>query len=149
MDNQIFSAVNDLMKINRMHKCLLDSIVTEIGIHRTGHRILMYLARNGNLLSQKELADYLEVTPATVTGSLQRLESDGYIERKLGADNRFNEIAITKKGREIVARTRTLFSAVDNSLFIGFSDDELSDFAVYLDRILKNLKGAQENEKMV
>ncbi len=141
MDNNIFTAVNKLMKINREHKRLIDSEVAEIGIHRTQHRILMYIARNGNLPSQKKLSEYFEVTPSAITGSLQKLESDGYIERKLGEDNRFNEITITDKGRDVVERTREKFATVDDCLFRGFSDGEIIEFSEYLERILQNMKG--------
>ncbi len=149
VDNKIYTAINKLMKINRQHKRLIDSQVTEIGIHRTQHRILMYLARNGNLPSQKQLADYFEVTPAAITGSLQKLEADGYIQRKLGADNRYNEVFITDAGKEIVERTRKLFAKVDNILFDGFSKDELAVFCQGLDRVINNLKEVDGNEKMV
>ncbi len=140
MNNNVFTAVNKLLKINREHKKLIDSQIAEIGIHRTRHRILMYLARNGCLPSQKKLSEYFEVSPSAITGSLQKLESDGYIERSLGADNRFNEIKITEKGREVVEYTREKFSQVDNALFVGFSDDELGEFSAYLERILNNIK---------
>ncbi len=148
MNNEIFFAVNRLMKINREHKHIIDSQVADIGIHRTQHRILMHIARKGNLPSQKELAEHLDVTPAAISGALQKLESDKYIERKLGSDNRFNEITITEKGREIVEKTRERFSSVDNSLFRDFTPEELTLFSGYLERILVNMKGAAD-EKMV
>ncbi len=141
MNQQVFTAINHLIKINRAHKRIIDSQICEIGIHRTQHRILMYLGRNGNLPSQKKLAEYFEVSPAAITGSLQKLETDEYIERRLGADNRFNEITITEKGREIVETTRARFSEVDDSLFAGFSGDEIAEFSAYLERILENMKG--------
>ncbi len=143
MENDVFLAVNKLIKIQRKHKCLIDTHVAEIGIHRTQHRILMHLARKGNLPSQKELAEHLEVTPAAVTGALQKLEADNYIERKLGVDNRFNEINITEKGRVVVENTRALFSRVDNSLFEGFSQKELTNFIFSLDKILANLRNGE------
>lgn len=149
MDNKVFTTINRLIKINRGHKYLIDSQVAKIGIHRTQHRILMYLARSGNLPSQKQLAEIFDITPAAITGALQRMEKDGYIERKIGTDNRFNEVTITEKGIEIVEKTKELFADVDNSLFDGFSDAELVNFSEYLTRIIKNLKGKEENEKMV
>ncbi len=140
MNNNIFTAVNKLIKINRGHKRLIDSRVATLGIHRTGHRILMYLARKGALPSQKKLAEHFEVTPAAITGALKRLEADGYIERKIGSDNRFNEIIITERGREVVERTRLLFSRIDDALFEGFSDREIIEFSDYLERIIGNMK---------
>ncbi len=132
------------MKINREHKHLIDSQVTKIGIHRTQHRILMHLAREGDLPSQKKLAEIFEITPAAITGALQKLEKDGYIERKIGSDNRFNEVTITEKGKEIVEITRELFAEADNALFTGFSDEELTVFSAFLERIIANVKGKEE-----
>ncbi len=149
METKVYTAVNKLIKINREHKRLIDSQVAELGIHRTRHRMLMYLARNGNLPSQKKLSEYFEVTPSAITGALQKLECDGYIERRRGEDNRFQAVTITKKGRDVVERTRALFSAVDESLFAGFSEEELQAFVGYLERILENLKGEEAHEKMV
>ncbi len=148
MENKVYTAVNKLIKINQEHKRMIDSRVSPLGMHRTRHRILMYLSRNGNLPSQKKLAEYFEVTPSAITGSLQKLETDGYIERKLGNDNRFNEITITGKGVEIVARTKERLSEVDERLFAGFSDGEIVEFTKYLERILMNIKG-EKDEKMV
>ncbi len=148
MNNKIYMAINKLIKINREHKRMIDSKVAEIGIDRTRHRILMYLGRTGNLPSQKQLAEYFEVTPAAITGALQKLESDCYIERKLGTDNRFNEITITEKGKDIVELTRELFSSVDDSLFLGFSEKEIDEFSEYLERISANMRGEDKNEKM-
>ncbi len=149
MDNKNFAVINKLMRINRMHKQRIDAAVADIGIHRTPHRILMFLARNGSLPSQKKLAECFEITPAAISGALGGLEADGYIKRHIGEDSRFNEVDITDSGREIVERTRVKFSAVDDALFAGFSEDEISSLSLYLERIVDNLKGETVNEKMV
>lgn len=149
MDNKFFSAINKLINVQKKHKSLIDSEVSSIGIHRTQHRALMYLSKKGNLLSQKELAEHLDITAAAVTQLLQKLEADGYIERNLGEDNRFNEINITEEGKKVVEKTRVLFSKVDSSLFDGFTEEELDTFTLLLEKILDNIKGDTKNEKMV
>ena len=149
MDNKFFSAINKLINVQKKHKSLIDSEVSSIGIHRTQHRALMYLSKKGNLLSQKELAEHLDITAAAVTQLLQKLEADGYIERNLGEDNRFNEINITEEGKKVVEKTRVLFSKVDSSLFDGFTEEELDTFTSLLEKILYNIKGDTKNEKMV
>ena len=141
MDNIYFNAINQLIKVNCAHKCSIEAKVAEIGIHRTQHRILMYLSREGKLPSQKRLAEYFGITPAAVTGALQKMEADGYILRTLGEDNRFNEIIITEKGKEVVEQTKVIFSQVDQSLFEGFSRQEVAEFTAYLCRMIENTKG--------
>ena len=148
MENKYFSANRKMIKIQRKHRALINSEVSVFGIHTTHHRALMYIARKGSLLSQKELALHLEITQAAVTKILQKLELDGFIERKLGSDNRFNEIMITESGQKIVEESKMIFSDIDETIFRGFSDEEMNEFTAYLDRIYANLKGDENNEAL-
>ena len=100
----------------------------------------MHLARREHLPSQKELAAHLDITPAAVTGALKKIERDGYIERTLGQDNRFNELRITEKGRDLVKLTRRLFSEADMSVFEGFSEEELSTYVAFLEKMQENMR---------
>ena len=146
-DSKLAVAIDMMIRTDHMHKALIDSRVREIGIHRTQHRILMHLARHDKLPSQKELAEHLDVTPAAVTGALNKLENDGYVERILGHDNRYNELRITDKGRELVKLTRELFSEVDTSMFEGFTGEELDSYVSSLEKLQANIKKQQERNK--
>ena len=139
-DSKLFQAIDMMIRTNRMHKSLIDHRVRDIGIHRTQHRILMKLARCENVPSQKELADHLDITPAAVTGALKKIEADGYIERRLGQDTRYNELQITDKGRELVTRSREMFSEIDRSLFDGFTDEELDTYIMCLEKLQGNVR---------
>ena len=139
-EDKIQEAAEAMFRTERIHKMLIDSRAKELGMHRTQHRILMYLARKGSLPSQKELADHLDITPAAVTGALKKIETEGYVERTLGKDNRFNELRITEKGRALVDKTREMFSSTDRSLFEGFTDEELIGYINCLQKLQNNIK---------
>ena len=136
-----------MIKTDHMHRHLIDSKIGVLGLHRTQHRILMHLARHEKLPSQKELADHLDVTPAAVTGAIQKLEQQGYVERNLGQDNRYNELRITEKGRELVNKTRELFCEVDSSMFDGFTDEELDTYISCLEKLQANIKSQCERKE--
>lgn len=147
VDKNMLTAVNMLIKTNRMHKKLIDSnVCRSIGLHRTLHMILMHLSRKDKLPSQKELAEHMNITPAAVTGALKKLESGGYIKRSIGDDNRYNEITITPLGRSIVEQTHEMFTKIDESLFYGFSDEEISGLIGYLEKIQNNISRNMEVE---
>ena len=139
-NDKLSRAVEMMIRTGRMHRAMIDGRVREIGIHRTQHRILMHLAGRGTLPSQKELAERLDITAAAVTGALKKIERDGYIERKLGHDNRYNEIEITDKGRALVERTRALFFEADTAMFDGFSDAELDSYIGCLEKLEANIR---------
>lgn len=150
-EEKISSAVNIMIKTDRMHKHLLESEVSKIGLHRTQHRILMHIARHGKLLSQKSLAEHIGITPAAVTGLLKKLEQDGYIERVQGDDNRYNEVKVTELGKRVVEDSFKMFSQLDTSLFEGFSDSELDGYIRCLTKIQENIRkrieGTEEKQK--
>ena len=150
-EEKISSAVNIMIKTDRMHKHLLESEVSKIGLHRTQHRILMHIARHGKLLSQKSLAEHIGITPAAVTGLLKKLEQDGYVERVQGDDNRYNEVKVTELGKRVVEDSFKMFSQLDTSLFEGFSDSELDGYIRCLTKIQENIRkrieGTEEKQK--
>lgn len=139
-DTRLSRAVEMMIKVNKLHRAMIDIQTKEIGIHRTQHRMLIHLDKDGMLPSQRELAAKLDITPAAVTVALKKLENDGYIERTLGQDTRYNEIKITEKGRELLDRTHELFLRVDSAMLEGFSDEELDSYIAYLERMQKNIQ---------
>ena len=139
-ETRLMRAIEMMIKTDKMHRFMIDSHVKEIGIHRTQHRILMHLARDGILPSQKELADRLDITPAAVTGALKKIEQDGYVERTLGQDSRYNELKITKKGIDMVNRTREILAAADTAMFVGFTDEELDTYISCLEKLQANIR---------
>ena len=149
-------AVGLLISTNHAHKKLVESTVcSKIGLHRTQHIILMQLAREQTLPSQKELAERMGITPAAITIALKKLESDGYIERSNGDDGRYNVTTITPLGLKIVEQTQRMFSDIDEAMFSTLTEDELDIFTELLTKIKSNLKteakkeNSTENEKMV
>lgn len=146
-ETKLSRAIDMMIKTDHMHKALIDSRVRTLGIHRTQHRILMHLARFEKLPSQKELAEHLDVTPAAVTCALKKIEKDGYVERTLGHDNRYNELSITEKGRALVAETRQLFSEADASMFDGFTDAELDTYISCLEKLQANIRKQCERKE--
>ena len=146
-ETKLSRAIEMMIKTNHLHKALIETKAGTLGIHRTQHRILMHLARHEKLPSQKELADHLDITPAAVTGEIKKLEQQGYVERNLGQDNRYNELRITEKGRELVNKTRELFSEVDSSMFEGFTDDQLDTYISCLEKLQENIRKQYERKE--
>lgn len=146
-ESKLSLAINMMIKTDIMHRSMIDSQVKSLGIHRTQHRILMHLARYEKLPSQKELAEYLNITPAAVTCALKKIEKDGYVERTLGHDNRYNELRITDKGRKLVLETKKLFSEVDSRMFDGFTESDLDAYIAYHERLQSNIKKQQYEGK--
>ncbi len=65
---------------------------------------LLYVLRDASPVTAGELAQRLGVTPSTLTGLLDRLEREGYVERTRHATDRRQMIpALTDSGRHVIA----------------------------------------------
>lgn len=100
--------------------------------------------------SQRELADLLHISPATIATSLKSLERAGYVERQADeADSRRNLISITPKGRQAMETSRQVFDDVDDAMFDGFTEEEKRQLDSYHKRMLENLyklEGSRDEE---
>ncbi len=132
------------LRIMRRHHAHVERRIGDLGLHHSQHRMLMHLARRqGELPSQKELAEALGISPAAVTTTLKRLEKEGYISRAItDEDNRRNEISITEKGLSKVVESREIFESADRAMFEGFSESEMATLLDFMERIDRNLDAA-------
>lgn len=138
-----------LMRVNRLHRKAVDKSMSETGLHKSQHMMLMYLSRE-KCRSQKAIAQHFDISPAAVAVSLKKLEADGYIYRQTCEnDCRFNEIEITEKGKQVVNFSHDMFVRIDEASFDGVSMQERKVFADVLEKMRENLKslgGKDEND---
>ncbi len=125
----------------RLHQRLQEQLIEQMGMSQSQHRLLMYLYRTDCVPSQTELAHAFEVSTAAIAVALKRLEKSGYIRQGAAInDARYNEIALTDKGLELVQRTNRLFAAADLALFGELTDEELRWEAACEEKMQKTLR---------
>lgn len=140
MEQSNEAVIGKLMCTHRLHRRALEKQVQETGLYRAQHRTLMHLAKNPGI-SQTELAKSLEVTTATVTVTLKKLEQEGYVTKKVDyADNRFHQIEITEKGKKIVEESEGIFSNLNDIMLQNFSQKEKEQLLTLLERVCDNLQ---------
>ncbi len=134
------------MQTNRRHRCVLEKRLNVTGVYRSQHRVLMCISDHPNI-SQKELARMNDVTSATIAVTLKKLEKGGYISRTVDEkDNRFNQISVTEKGRQVVKDSRRIFAEVETAMFAGFSEEDFAVMGKLFDRVMENLDHYLERE---
>lgn len=152
---KVQTTIHSFICANITHRRAIERWANDAGMHRSQHRMLMYLSKCDVTPSQKDLAKHFDISPAAVAVTLKKLEADGYIERgkcSERADSRFNEIKITELGRQATVQSRKYFYHVDNEALKDFSDAELDLFISLLERMQENLKSippisADQNEQ--
>lgn len=126
--------------VTRLHRAVFERDISKLGIHHSQHHLLMYIAKEREISSQKEIAERFSITPAAVARSMKALEAEGYIRREsIEGDSRYNKIVITEKGDGIAEASFRMFSEIDGSLFEDFDDDELAQFNASLEKLQSKL----------
>lgn len=133
------------MKTGRLHRDVLEKEVRRTGVYRSQHQILMFLSNHPEA-SQKEIAEFLGVSTATIAVTLKKLEKSGYILRTSDPkDNRCNRIQLSGKGEEIVTQSHEIFWRVEEAMFLGFSEEEKKKLINFFERICENLEKINQN----
>jgi DNA-binding MarR family transcriptional regulator len=129
--------------IYRLHMQNIAGINENFGLYSGQTRTLQAISEM-NGATQRELADRLNITPASLAVSVKRMQKAGIVEKVADqTDLRSNRIHITEKGRKILSESLSEFIRFDNSLLIGFSPEEMRQLDAYLLRIHKNQKEAK------
>lgn len=133
------------MKTGHLHRDVLEKEVRRTGVYRSQHQILMFLSNHPEA-SQKEIAEFLGVSTATIAVTLKKLEKSGYILRTSDPkDNRCNRIQLSGKGEEIVTQSHEIFWRVEEAMFLGFSEEEKKKLINFFERICENLEKINQN----
>lgn len=133
--------IKKMKHINRIHHCTIERKVSEMGLHRSQHMVLMYLVKHAQGVSQIEIAQNFDISPAAVAVTLKKLESCGYIERNtVQEDNRKNSVVFTQKGKDIVEKSKELFDSVDSKMLETITDEEYDILTKCFDKMLEALK---------
>lgn len=89
---------------------------------------------------QKEIAEWMGVTPPTVNVSIQRLEKADIVCRKRDdKDQRIMRVYLTENGRKIVEELQQESKAVEKVMFSNFSEAELCLLRRFFGQILDNI----------
>ena len=92
----------------------------------------------------KTLCEKTSLDKSTLTGIIDRLERDGYIERKPSqTDKRSTLICLTGKEQEFARHVQKVSNQMNKIFYKGFSDEEIIKFDSMLERILANCKEAE------
>ena len=120
--------------------------MAEVGLYRGQPPILMLLYKNDGM-SQKEMARALNLSPATMTVTLKRMEKAGLVLREMDEhDQRILRVHLSEKGREMCETGESRIGVVTAELLEGFTLEEQQQLNEYLGRIARNMERVVEKE---
>jgi len=128
-----------LFLVSRAHHNQASQVFEQLGLYRGQPPVLFELGHQDGT-PQVELAEKLELTPATLTNILHRMEASGLVIREPDpADKRISRVFLTPKGRDRLSRSREAADQIDRISFAGFSPEEQALMNEFLERVHTNL----------
>lgn len=130
--------------IDRMFKHKMDERAKEMGLTSVQLRVLGEVSLMESMgveeINQKDLEKIEKVTHPTMTGIIQRLESNDFIIcRPSPTDRRYKKINCTEKSVGIHKQIEALDKEIWKEMCKSLTDEQADKFLFIIDLILSNL----------
>ena len=103
-------------------------------------RIILFLSRNeGNMATQKELEDFLQVSHPTTVTIVKSMEAKKMVKTSFDdADRRMKNVKLIWGNENIYRELEQNAEHMEQKLLVGFSEEEKELFYTFLSRAYKN-----------
>ena len=143
------SASVDLLigEVCKLHYRRVHTLLDDLGLYRGQPRLLHALwEREGR--THSELAEHLNVQPATITKMLQRMQEAGFVLRHQDPeDQRVSRVYLTAAGRDIQERVRQVWQQLEEEALDGFTLEEGVLLRRFLIQVRDNLQRASRGQR--
>lgn len=110
-----------------------------------GQPRMMFLIREHPGITQKELAEEMQITPASVAVSVRRMEHEGLVVRDRDShDSRVQHLTLTKKGQVLDTECRKARDIIIDVLYEDFSQEELQALERQVQHMRQKLSKARQ-----
>ncbi|TCM21814.1 MarR family transcriptional regulator [Novosphingobium sp. PhB165] len=125
--------------IARLQRNKFDRLVTELNVTRSQWAMIAVVARYPGS-TQRTIAEYLEMSEASAGRLIDRLCTEGLLERRDRRDDRrARSVYLTEAARPLLDKLGLIASEAEARMFHGFSDEEVGQLRDYLSRIYDNV----------
>ncbi|WP_339198786.1 MarR family transcriptional regulator [Solibacillus sp. FSL R5-0449] len=125
-----------LFQQNRYLVKQLNDVLKQHGLFSSQWTVLFLLHQNGKM-TLTEIWKYLDVEAPTVTRTVTRLETLGWVERVQGADKREKMIDLTAKALELFPEIEESVLSFERKMTENLSEEEQA----HLIQLLKKMEG--------
>ncbi|HEY2677433.1 MAG TPA: MarR family transcriptional regulator [Steroidobacteraceae bacterium] len=134
-----------LNEVARLYTRRFDERTQTLALQLAHCKTLLILAENEGV-SQTRLSRISEIDPASLVGILDRLEADGWVQRRRGlGDRRVRSLAVTEKANPILRLIWSVISETYVEALQGLSAHEIGTIVKVLARVHSNLSRDTSN----
>lgn len=128
-------------KLNRKMQRYFSSFFTGTAVTSIQALVLQYLIVETKKrdVFPKDLEEFLEIKPSSVTSLISNLERNGYLRREsLVKDGRYKKLVLTEKTMEMEEEIEKCIDSYMKNMFLGISEDDLKVFEKVILQMTEN-----------
>lgn len=139
--DNINSSYDIFLQIIRLHYYRAYTLLDKVNMY-PGQPAMLFALQKEDGQSQTDLAEKLNVKPATVTVMLSRMEKSEMIERRQDPkDQRISRVYLTQRGRDMCRELEEIKATIESECLANFTEEEL----ILLRRLLMQVRDNLEN----
>ena len=128
-----------LKNLERLYTKRFEALAQELSLTLSQCKALFQLSRNEGI-SQKRLAEIAEIEPMTLVRILDRMESDGWVERRPDPnDRRARTLYVTSGATPILEQIDKLSAQMRAEALAGLSAEQRNQLMGLLEHVYQNL----------
>ena len=121
----------------------LDRRLKPLGLTRAKWLALIFISRSDGI-SQRVLAEKMEIGEPATVALIDRLEKDEFIVRNpVPGDRRSRSLALTRPGKRLISKIEVVVEALREELMTGFSTTQLKTTSKVLAQIRERIETFQ------
>jgi DNA-binding MarR family transcriptional regulator len=134
------SALDTLLAVTSFLSDDMNTDLVRRGLSPARAPIVWFLGAQGPM-TQTALAELLHVSPRNITGLVDGLVADGFVERLPHPhDRRATLVTLTDRGAETVAALHAARDVLADDLFAGWRAERVTDLAAELSAVLVRMR---------
>lgn len=128
-----------LKDVTRLYTRRFEERAQDLSLTLAQCKALSYLENNEGV-SQKRLAELTELDPMTLVRMLDRMEADGWVERRSDPDDRrARSLCLTARAKPILEHIAAIAKDTRAEALHGFTEEERTQLTRLLARVHDNL----------
>lgn len=125
--------------IARQMRAHFDQAAADLGVTRSQWTVIVVVSGRPGA-TQRVVAEALEISEASAGRLIDRLVTEGFVERRPKQDDkRAHAIFLTEAGEALTGKLAELGRQSEASTFADFSDEDLATFERLLEKMAANL----------
>jgi len=137
--------IHHLMMITKKYLSTFADITADIPLERY-HYVLLYIYKNKESLTQKDLADYFRVDKSFMVNMIDYLSKNDFVYRKTAEDDRRKHfIRLTEKAHQYIPKISEAFKQTNDLALNNISESEKNIFLEVIRQLEINLNIDREH----